>query len=150
MRKIKEKLYAFCVAYAEKRVKNAEDAVNRAQEAANNETKSTAGDKHDTARAMMHIEKEQNLKLLSDAKALHQLLKKIPFNSEPTTAMLGSLVVLNSGKFYLSISAGKIIINDVEYYAIAPNSPLGKTVLGKKAGDLFNFNGVDYQVIEVC
>ena len=55
---IKNKLLQHCKELIEARLKNAEDAMNRAQESANDNEKSSAGDKFETGRAMGHLEKE--------------------------------------------------------------------------------------------
>ena len=61
MLKTKAKLYDSCLKLVDERVAHIEDAMRNAQASANEETKSSAGDKYETGRAMMHLEKENGL-----------------------------------------------------------------------------------------
>lgn len=138
---VKEKLYASCITYVESRLKNAEAAMDEAQDSANSETKSTAGDKHDTARSMMQLAAEQNAKHLAEARKLQQALSQIDPASKHTKVEVGCLVETSNGFYYLSISAGKIELEDAIYFAISPSAPLAQVLLGATAGDKRIFNG---------
>lgn len=138
---IKEKLVAHCVDYVESRLKNAEAAMDEAQDSANSETKSTAGDKHDTARAMMQLAAEQNAKHLAEARKLKQALNQIDPTSKHTKVEVGCLVETSNGYYYLSVSAGKIELENKIYYAISPSAPIAQVLLGATVGDSRIFNG---------
>lgn len=56
---IKLKLHQQAIEMANKRVDELKVALVDVQDAANNETKSTAGDKHETAKAMAQLETEK-------------------------------------------------------------------------------------------
>lgn len=137
---LKEKLYAACLTYVSLRLETASAAMEEAQDSANSETKSTAGDKHDTARAMMQLAAEQNAKHLAEAYKLQQALKQLNPKSTHSKAEVGSLIEATNGNFYLSISAGKIEIDGVVYFAISPSSPMGQLFLGHVSGDEVRFN----------
>lgn len=138
---LKKALYAQCTEYVNKRIENAQLAMDEAQQSANSETKSTAGDKHDTARAMQQLAAEQNAKHLAEALKLKQALLQINPENECSRVESGSLVLASNGNFYVSISAGKIEIEKVIYFAISPGSPLAQRLLGLKVGDETTFNG---------
>ena len=138
---VKEKLYASCITYVESRLNNAEAAMDEAQDSANSETKSTAGDKHDTARAMMQLAAEQNAKHLAEARKLQQALKQIDPKSKHSKVEVGSLVETSNGNYYLSISAGKIELEGDIYFAISPSAPIAQVLLSAKVGDTMIFNG---------
>ena len=57
---IKQKLYNLCHAYLDNNIQNAEAVIADAREAARNETKSSAGDKYETAREMMQQDIDLN------------------------------------------------------------------------------------------
>ncbi len=141
MSSLKEILYEECLHYAESRLKNAEAAMDEAQDSANSETKSTAGDKHDTARAMMQLAAEQNAKHLAEARKLQQALKQIDPKSKHSKVEVGCLVETSNGNYYLSISAGKIELEGDIYFAISPSAPIAQVLLGAKVGDIRIFNG---------
>ena len=60
---------------------------------------------------------------------------------------LVSLIITNKANYYLAISAGKITVNAVAYFAVSTNSPIGKQLLGKKMGDIVEFNSA--QILEL-
>jgi len=143
---LKVQLYNFCLDFATTRISNAHKAMSDAQNSANSETKSTAGDKHDTARAMMQLEVEQQAKQFSEANKFKQALAQFTPESGKDTVALGSLVLTNTANYYLSISVGKIEIKEDLYFAISPLSPIGKELLGLKQGDSFQFNGQNIKI----
>ncbi len=150
MQEIKQQLYNACTAYVQQRIETANNAVKEAQASANSETKSTAGDKHDTARAMMQLAAEQNAKHLSAANKLKHALTLIDPKSEQSKVSLGSLVLASNGNFYVAISAGKIELDGTLYFAISPTSPMGQILSGLQKGDETEFNGRKIVVKEVC
>jgi len=147
---IKEKLHLACEEHILQKIEVAQREMNSAQEAANNESKSTAGDKHDTARAMMHIQKEQNARLLADANQLQIGLAKINPQISLDSAVLGSLVQTNHETFYISVGLGKITVEGTVYYALSVQSPLSKAMAGLKSGNTFQVNGREYRIESIC
>lgn len=146
---IKIKLYQACESFVNNRISTIKSAIEEAQASANEETKSTAGDKHDTSRAMMQLAAEQNGKHLAEAEKLKQALFQINPNQQQESVQLGSLVQLSTGKYFISISAGKLQIDQSVYYAISPGSPIGQLLLGKKRGDQINFNQQTIPILSV-
>jgi transcription elongation GreA/GreB family factor len=146
---LKEQLHQQCVNYVQQRMDAAQQAIAEAQQAANNDTKSSAGDKYETGREMAQQETNRNLTQLNEANKLMVALNRIGTSGQAATAEAGSIVVTNQGKFYLSISAGNIKVSDDTYVAISTASPVGLKLKGAKTGDRFDFNGKSYSVIEV-
>ncbi len=149
MSTLKEQLHQQCVNYVKQRMDDAQQAIAEAQQAANNDTKSSAGDKYETGREMAQQETNRNLIQLNEANKLMVALNRISTGSKPATAEAGSVVKTNQGNFYLSISAGNINIDGETYIAISTASPVGLKLKGTQAGDSFTFNGKTYSVIEV-
>lgn len=105
------------------------------KEMGKNETKSTAGDKHETALAMVQLEQE---KLRGQLKAAQQQLadfSKIDPNKTGPVVHLGSLVNTNRGIFLVSLALGKIQVDGTTIMALSPQSPLGEKLTGLQAGD---------------
>ncbi len=146
---LKEVLYQHCLAYVQNRVKAIQDSLSSSQESANSETKSTAGDKHDTARAMMQLEVEQKSQQLMEAQKLNIGLSQINPDLKLATVQLGALVTTNNGIYYIAISIGKVAINDQNYFVISPSSPIGQALFGLKKGETAEFNGKKMVVEEV-
>ena len=146
---LKQRLYDYCCQLAENRISSIQGAIEDAQGSANNETKSTAGDKHDTARAMMQLEVEQKSKQLAEAKKLKMALAQFSPDSGSQEVMLGSLVKTSVGMYYISISIGKIEVEGQLFFAISPISPIASSMLGLKVGDSFTFNGKQQTIKEL-
>jgi hypothetical protein len=146
---LKQALYDLCSSFVDERIHMYKKAMKDAQEAANQEEKSSAGDKYETTRAMMQIEKDKNAKQLEETIKLKKALSQINPKSFTDTVSLGSLVITDKGNFYLSISVGKIKIGHTEYLAIAPTSPLGMTFMNQQAEGKAVFNGTIYSIQQV-
>ncbi len=149
MSTLKEQLHQQCVHYVQQRMDAAQQAIAEAQQAANNDTKSSAGDKYETGREMAQQETNRNLTQLNEANKLMVALNRIGINGRSTTAEAGSVVKTNQGNFYLSISAGNIKADNEVYVAISTASPIGLKLKGAKADDQFDFNGKSYIVLKV-
>jgi len=146
---VKQTLYDICSTFVDERIQMYQKAMKDAQEAANQEEKSSAGDKYETTRAMMQIEKDKNAKQLEETIKLKKALSQINPHATSDKVELGSLVITDKGNFYISISVGKIKTGDVEYIAIAPTSPLGAVFVNRKVSETAAFNGQVYKIIKV-
>jgi transcription elongation GreA/GreB family factor len=111
-----------------------------------NATKSSAGDKHQTARAMLQIDREQAGERLVEIEKTLEILHKIYPTNTATHAHLGSLVTTNNGNFFLSISLGAVTHQKTCYYCIGLQTPIGKLLFGKKEGDTFCFRETTYKI----
>ncbi|WP_103864383.1 3-oxoacyl-ACP synthase [Aquimarina sp. I32.4] len=147
--KVKEALLAQCRTYVHQRLQRIQNTISDIQESLTSETKSTAGDKHETGRAMLQLEREKAGKQLAEAQKIQEVLAKINISSA-NNIRLGSLVITPQAKYFISISAGQLIVDDQLYFAIAANSPIGKLLLGKRNGDTFYFNQKSVIIEKVC
>ena len=137
---VKQQLYGFCKSFIENRLVRINSSIDSLQEALTSETKSSAGDKHETGRAMIQLEREKLGNQLAEAQLLQELFKKIPLQSSSSQVGLGSLVLTDQQNYYMGISAGEMKIDGVSYFAIAPNTPIGKLLLAKVVDDVVVFN----------
>jgi len=140
IKNIKITLFERCNQIINERIKMAEDGLKQAQEAANDETKSSAGDKYETGRAMMHLEREKLSMQLSEAIKMKKVLILINPSRIDSAVALGSIVITSTAKYFLAISAGILKVGEGTYFAISPVSPIGQQLLNKKAGDKFTFS----------
>ena len=106
----KIKLHKLCIDIVEQQLAGIIDALKDAQDGANNETKSSAGDKHETGRAMAQLETEKLTTQLTEANKLKALLQKIDISQKLKTATAGSLVKTNKGLLYISVGLSLIHI----------------------------------------
>jgi len=113
---------------------------------AQNDAKGSAGDKHETALAMMHLEQEklnQKLKEVIEQKAI---LNKIDDSQSHNVVALGSLVQANETLFFVSAALPKIKLEHQDIFALSPQSPLGMKLMGNKIGFQFEINATKYTI----
>jgi len=147
---LKQSLYSHCQQYVRQRIDTARSAMEAAQASANEESKSSAGDKYETGRAMAQIERDRHAQLLAEAKKLEQDLNHIDIDQSPP-ARCGPVVWLwrTGGVFFISISVGKITVEGVDYFAVSVASPIGAQLIGRSVGDTITFNKMSYQVLAI-
>ena len=107
---------------------------------AQNDAKGSAGDKHETALAMMHLEQEKLNQKLSENLNQKALVDKIDANSKHNKVTLGSLVQANEMRFYISGALPKIQLEEKTIIAVSSESPLGSQLMGKSEGDVIQIN----------
>ncbi len=135
--------------YADHRIVAIQKAIDEAIESANDDTKSSSGDKHETGRAMAQLEQEKGSKQLSEALEFKSVLKKINPEQKSDKILLGSLVYTNKGAFYIAVAAGKIMIEGQTFFAISSVSPIALKLIGLSKNDKLIFNGNNYKIEEI-
>lgn len=150
MSKLKEQLYLLCVDYIRKKEAEIKTIIAEAQEAANDETKSSAGDKFETGREIMQQEIDLNLTRLNELHKLKQTMEWIIPAQKSETVQPGSLVYTNNGNYYIAISAGLLKVDNTAYYAISSTAPIGEKMTGKKPGDQFTLNDKKYTITSIA
>jgi len=139
MKDVKKLIYNHLLNESDEKVKIARQAVISARESRDGETKSSAGDKHETGRAMSQIELENSEVQLSKVVNLQIELSQIDIKKDYNRVELGSLVETNQGIYFISIGIGKVEIDDETYYAISLASPIGRHLYMKEIGDCIKF-----------
>lgn len=145
----KKEIYEQVLEIINERIFDSKFGMDAAQEAANNEGKSSAGDKYETGRAMGQIEVNRYGVQLQNAMNELEIIKKIDINSLNNLATLGSLVHTSAGDFYLAVSIGTIKVGENSVIIISQLSPIGIVLKGKKAGDTFEFMKKMHQIISI-
>ena len=117
---------------------------------AQNDAKGSAGDKHETALSMMHLEQEKLNQKLAEIIEQKNVVDKIDADAIHTKVALGSLVQTNDMLFYISAALPKIQLENKTIIAVSPQSPLGSQLMGKSLGDeiLINTNRFQIKAIE--
>jgi transcription elongation GreA/GreB family factor len=141
MSKLKQDLFLLCREYVTDKEVAIKKLISEAQEAANEETKSSAGDKFETGREVMQQEVELNLTRLNELNKIKQTLDMIAPDQSSTVVSPGAAVRTTQGNYYIAISAGKLSCDGQVYYAISIASPIGEKMKGMQAGDSFVLNG---------
>lgn len=113
------------------------------------EDKNSTGDKHETGRAMLHLEQEKLSGQMLEVENTRNALKKIDITAPGDQVGMGSLVRTGMAQYFLSISAGSYREGNDTVYCISGASPMAQLLLGKRIGDVLEFNGQTHTVLEV-
>ena len=137
--KLKQLLFDKCSDYVETRFSTIQSSIEEIQESLTSETKSSAGDKHETGRAMLQLEREKAGQQLAEIENVKNALAQINIEKTSETVILGSLVYTSQFNYFIAISAGLITVDSEIFYAISSQTPIGQLLFGKRAGDSFVF-----------
>ena len=113
---------------------------------AQNDAKGSAGDKHETALSMMHLEQEKLNQKLAEIIGQKNSIDKIDADVIHNKVALGSLVQTNEMLFYISAALPKIQLENKVIIAVSPQSPLGSQLMGKSVGDEVKINTNRFQI----
>lgn len=145
---LKEQLHQSCVDIATQGTQEIFTALKSLQESLGEPSKSSAGDKHETSRAMAQLEQERLSKQLSEAQNVSFTLAKINPSVLCSKPVLGALIISSLGSYYLSVGLGKIMLNNQVYYAIALASPMAQAIALSKDNSFF-FNGNAIRILSI-
>lgn len=146
---LKAELYEHCVAFVESRLDTIKTLITEIEVALQSETKSSAGDKHETGRAMMQLEREKAGNQLAEILKTKSVLERIQMPLESNRIGMGSLVYTTQSNYFISISAGKIDIENQTFFAISPNTPIGLLLMGKAKDDEVQFRNAIIRITTV-
>ena len=131
------------------KINGLQQQLNDLKESTANETKSTAGDKYETARAMLQIEQDNTRRQLQEALKQQSIFAAIDISISSNEIIRGSLVKTNKGYLFISVALGKIIIDGKNIIALSPQSPLGKQLMGLGVKDTTTINNINYSIEEI-
>ncbi len=146
---LKKELLEHCNLFVSNRLQNIQKTINSNKNALQSETKSSAGDKHETGRAMLQLEMEKAGQQFASIQEMKLTLEKINISKTSKNACLGSLIKASNGNYFLATSVGKITIENENYFAISTNSPIGKLLFGKQKNDSIIWNSAEILILEV-
>ncbi|WP_335972904.1 3-oxoacyl-ACP synthase [Gaetbulibacter jejuensis] len=146
---IKQELYSQCLNFVKSRIEAIKRNIEEIQQSLLSETKSSAGDKHETGRAMIQLEREKAGGQLREAEALKEVLFKVNPLSTTLKITLGSVVYTSDLNYFIAISTGQIRINGIAFFAISPQTPIGQKLIGKTIGDEVVFRDKTFKITKV-
>ena len=143
---LKRKLFSLCEDYVNQKIESAQEAIDNAQSSANEETKSSSGDKYETGRSMMQLEIEKYSSQLEEGLKLKKALSQISIEKPTKSVFPGSLVITNNGNYFIAISAGKLTLKNIDYFSISISSPLGQALYNKTVKEEISFRDRVYKI----
>ena len=126
-----------------------EQQKNNLQKDLVSEIKNSAGDKHETSRAMIQLELEKLGKQIYEIELNDEKLNTIKVFKTSTSVSLGSVIFTNKANYYIAIAADSCHVNSKVFYCISPQSPIGKLLIGKKINESIIFNDVESIILEI-
>lgn len=145
----KKALKKRCIEILEQRIDASYNSMQNAQDAANTEEKSSAGDKYETGRAMSHFEKDMHARQLAANKSDMANLMSINCEQVYNTVVPGCFLKCASISFFIAAGLGKINIENEMVFLLSHLAPLAKMLHGKKTGDTFLFNNQSLTIEEL-
>lgn len=145
----KQKIHKYYLQLVQDRIDVFRDMIVALTEDSKNDAKGSAGDKHETALSMMHIEQEKLNHKLKEVLGQKAILEKIDAENVTKTIIIGSLVKANGIYLYLSVALPKINIEGINVIALSPQSPLGNKLMGNIVGFTFEINTTKYIIEEI-
>lgn len=145
----KEQLYKQCLIALETNKEKVSKAIAQVVESLSAESKSTAGDKHETGRAMLQLEREKLGRQLQHLETTRNQLLQIDASQSHSLITKGSYIQTSQLHLFLAVAVGQIRVAGLTVMAISPQSPLGNALLGKKEGDVVNFRGLSHTILKV-
>ncbi len=146
----KEEVHLAVIAHLNNRIERLQVILQGTFDAAAEDSKSSAGDKHETATAMAQLEQEKLTHQINEFLQLQEILTKLNPSIKHRKIEQGSLIETTNGWYYLSIGLGAVIYNTTTIFCMNPLAPIGQLLKGKKAGDNIMFNGKTTAVVTVC
>ncbi|WP_332453620.1 hypothetical protein [Chryseobacterium aquaticum] len=104
--------------------------------------------KYDSMREEMQEEiyqMQKQLAALNDLKS--NMARVLPAATD--RIQLGSLVITNKARFYISVSLGEFFFEGDRFYAISSESPMAKKMMGMQSGNAFTLNNIHQEIVEV-
>ncbi|TAE35209.1 MAG: hypothetical protein EAY66_09565 [Sphingobacteriales bacterium] len=123
--------------------------IKNTREAANNDTKSSMGDKYETSREMLQQDINRLEQQLAETNLMLFSLRSIKIKTHTLSIDMGTMVNTTLGIFFIAVSIGAINFNQHQVLVISQVSPLGKLLKDKKTGDVFTLNGQVQKILDI-
>ncbi|MDB4088030.1 GreA/GreB family elongation factor [Flavobacteriales bacterium] len=139
-----------CEILLKEKINGINGIMNETQSSANTDTKSSAGDKHETSRAMAHLENERLGGQLNVLKNQLETIYSINPKSSNSKISLGSIIECQDFIFFISTGLGKIKHLDRSlFFAIANDSPIAINLKNKKVGDEISIGNKSQTILNI-
>ena len=143
---LKEQLFLACKDFISKRQLIIEKAISEIETSLQSETKSSAGDKHETGRAMLQLEREKIGNQLAEIDKQIAILSRIDLSKTNKTVSLGSVVFTTEANYFIAVVVGEIIVDIQNFYAVSTKAPISQALIGKRVGDNIVFRDKKFKI----
>lgn len=112
--------------------------------------KNSAGDKHETAKAMADMEAEKLSQSLQRLSVQLETLKDPGITENFKKIGSKSLFKANGNYYFVLFAYGKLTIGEKNVFVLSPEAPLSLALLGLSTGESTQFNGQEFMVESVA
>jgi len=147
-KELKKKLLQYVTEMQQQRAQISQQAMLQAQQSANEE-KGTMGDKFESFREQMQIDRDMYARQYEESSQILKTLQKIDPDKKSEAASLGAIVFTDSKAFFVSASLGQLTLDGESYVAVSSQSPMYLAMAGKKKGEKFVFRDISFLIIDI-
>ncbi len=137
-----------CLLKTANRIQEIQAAIDGANDAIVNDTKSSMGDKYETSREMAQQELSRLQQQLNQALQDQEILTNLP-DQASTVVGLGSLVITNQFNYLLASSIGPVKEGEYTVMVVSKQSPIGALLFGKGISDEITFQGKSIKILAI-
>ena len=130
-------------------IENLQNQISSLSEDAQNDAKSSAGDKHETGLAMMHLEQEKLNAKLTEFFDMQHIALKLSEIKTIDKVVLGSIVKTNKTVFYVSVPIKPVNYKNTQVFCVSIHAPLIQSLLNKEVGAEVTFNNISHKILEI-
>ena len=141
MSQLKSTLCQILLDQLNRKIAGTQQAITNTKESRDSNTKSSAGDKYETGRAMMQQELDKLELQLNQTLQLKQVLSDISIEKQYDRVEQGSLVFTNRGTYFMAFAHGKLKVGGKLYFVVSMISPVAQALRDKRVGDTIVFQG---------
>lgn len=145
----KKELTEYMKGLLDARMQVAWEAMEAAQDSANDQSKSSAGDKYETARSMGQLDRNMHARQYEQVRQERVILERIGESEVMSRGAIGALLETTAGWFFISVSLGAVKFEDQTVLAISSSSPVGLSLLGKEIGGQFQFMNKSHRITAI-
>ncbi len=146
---LKQNIINHCVQLIEEQIRGLRAEIADLSAGAANENKSTAGDKHETSRAMMHLEQEKLTKRIAELELQLNQMHQIHNAEHGNQKGNGVLYECDRMNIMVATGLGKIETDNISCYVVSRQSPIAIQLSGKKINDTFVMNKETFTIQNV-
>ena len=146
----KSDVHTTCLMWVDSKITYIQQLIDELKAGAENDSKSSAGDKHETSRAMMQLEQEKLMKQLQLMLQYKDFLMRINVDERNQIVKMGSVVSTDNEIFYISVALGNIAFQQRHIIVLAPTATIAKCMKGWKIGDALVYNHLNYTIRNIA
>ena len=145
----KIKVHKSCMQLIDSRIQSTQEELEHLNRTAEEETKSSMGDKYETGRAMVQQEIDKQHSTLVNLIQMQNQLNQFDPSKSDDSVQQGSLIHTNHGWIYVMVGLGNIEVEGKEVIVISPAAPVVNFLQKALSQGESTLNGRKYEVKQI-